>query len=91
MLEHCCDPLIRASDAGGVRGEGRRFLVWISLLTAGENGGGCSIEGNGLCAEGEFLFYLACVENDRTIAHWKLRCFPAVVLTKIIRGENMIS
>ena len=25
VLEHCCDPLIRESDAGGVRGEGRRF------------------------------------------------------------------
>ena len=24
-LEHCCDPLIRGSDAGGVRGEGRRL------------------------------------------------------------------
>ena len=34
VLEYCCDPLIRGSDAGGVRGEGRRFLVWISLLTA---------------------------------------------------------
>ena len=25
VLEHCCDPLIRGSDAGGVRGEVRRF------------------------------------------------------------------
>ena len=25
VLEHCCDPLVRGSDAGGVRGEGRRF------------------------------------------------------------------
>ena len=23
VLEHCCDPLIRGSDAGGVRGEER--------------------------------------------------------------------
>ena len=38
VLEHCCDPLIRGSDAGGVRGEGRRFSVWISLLTAGKHG-----------------------------------------------------
>ena len=30
--------------------------MWISLLTAGENGRGCSIEGNGIRAEGEFLF-----------------------------------
>ena len=89
MLEHCCDPLIPGSDTGGVRGEGRRFLVWIFLLTAGKHGGGCSIEGDGLRAEGEF--YLACVENDWRIACWKLRWFPAVVLTKIMRGEDMIS
>ena len=25
VLEHCCEPLIRGSDAGGVRGKGRRF------------------------------------------------------------------
>ena len=25
VLEQCCDPLIRGSDAGRVRGEGRRF------------------------------------------------------------------
>ena len=25
VLEHCCDTLIRGSDAGGVRGEGRQF------------------------------------------------------------------
>ena len=75
MLEHCCDSLIRRSDAGGVRGEGRRFLVWISLLTAGKYGGGCSMERDGLRAEGEFLFYLACVENDWRIACWKLRWF----------------
>ena len=55
LLEHCCDPLIRGNDAGGVRGWERRFSVWISLLTAGKHGGGCSIEGDGLRAEGEFL------------------------------------
>ena len=44
ILEHCCDPLIRGSDAGGVRGEERRFSVWISLFTAGKHGGGCSTE-----------------------------------------------
>ena len=32
-------------------------------------------------------FYLACVENDRGILCWKLRWFPALVLTKIMRGE----
>ena len=36
-------------------------------------------------------FFLAYVENDWRIACWKLRWFPAVVLTKIMRGENMIS
>ena len=56
MLEYCCDPLIRGNDAGGVRGEERRFSVWISLLTAGKPGGGCSMEGDGLRAEGESLF-----------------------------------
>ena len=55
VLEHCCDPLIRGNDAGGVRGEGKRFSVWISLLTAGKHGGGCSMEGDGLCTKGEFL------------------------------------
>ena len=39
----------------GVREEGRRFSVWIPLLTAGKHGGGCSMEGDGLRAEGEFL------------------------------------
>ena len=57
MLEHCCDPLIRGSDAGEVRGEERRFSVWISLLTAGENEGECSMGGDGLRAEGEFLVW----------------------------------
>ena len=54
VLEHCCDPLIRGNDAGGVRGEERRFSVWISLLTVGMHVGGCSMEGDGLRAEGEF-------------------------------------
>ena len=51
VLEQCCDPLIRGSDAGGVREEERRFSVWLSLLTAGKNGGECSTEGDGLRAE----------------------------------------
>ena len=82
VLEHCCDPLIRGNDAGGVREEGKRFSVWISLLTAKRHGGGCSMEGDGLRAEGEFLVYLACVENNWRTACWKLRWFPSVVLTK---------
>ena len=36
-------------------------------------------------------FYLACVKNDWRIACWKLRWFPAVVLMKIMKGENVIS
>ena len=52
MLEHCYDPLIRGNDAGGVRGEERRFSMWISLLTTGKNGDECSMEGDGLHAEG---------------------------------------
>ena len=55
VLEHCCDPLIRGNDAGGVRGEGKRFSVWVSLLIAVKYGGGYSMEGDGLRAEGEFL------------------------------------
>ena len=43
--------------------------MWTSLLTAGKNGDGCSMEGDGLRAEGDFLFYLACVEND-----WRIAC-----------------
>ena len=63
--------------------------MWISLLTAGKQGGGCSMEGDGLRAEGEFSFLFGlCRER---LENWKLRWFPAVVLTKIMRGENMIS
>ena len=36
-------------------------------------------------------FDLACVEYDWRIACLKLRWFPAVVLTKIMKGENMVS
>ena len=53
VLEHCCDPLIRGSGAGGVRGEERQLSVWLSLLTAGKNGFECSMEDDGLRAEGE--------------------------------------
>ena len=55
VLEHYCDPSIQENDAGGVRGEGKRLSVWISLLIAVKNGGGYSMEGDGLRAEGEFL------------------------------------
>ena len=33
-------------------------------------------------------FYLACVESDWRIACLKLRCFPAKMLMKVMRGEN---
>ena len=55
MLEHCCDPLIWGNDACGVPGEEKRFSVWIFLLTAGKNVGKCSMEGDGLRAEGETM------------------------------------
>ena len=55
MLKHLCDPLIRRNDSGGVQGEEILFSVWISLLTVGKHDGGCSMEGDGLRAEGEFL------------------------------------
>ena len=58
MLGHCCDPLIRGKDAGGMQGEGKPFSVWISLLIAGNHGGECSMEGDGLRAEGEFLAFV---------------------------------
>ena len=32
--------------------------MWIFLLTAGKHRGGCSLEGDGLRAEGDFLFLL---------------------------------
>ena len=38
-----------------MQGEGKRFSVWISLLIAGKHDGGYSMEGDGLCAEGEFF------------------------------------
>ena len=46
------------------------------------------MERDGLRAEGEFLllFGLMCVKNDWRIACWKLRWFPAVVLTKNHEG-----
>ena len=86
-LGHCCDPLIRGSDAGGVRGEGRRFLVWISLLTAESMGADVAWRVMGFVLRVSSCFYLAYVENDWRIACWKLRWFLAVVLTKIMRGR----
>ena len=58
MLKYCCDPLIRENNASEMRGEGKRFSVWISLLITGNHGGECSTEGDGLRAEGEFLAFI---------------------------------
>ena len=55
MLEHCCDPLIRGKDASGMQGEGKRFSMWIYR---GKAGGECSMEGDRLRAEGEFLAFI---------------------------------
>ena len=55
MLKYCCDPLIRENNASEMRGKGKRFAGWISLLIAIKYGGGYSMEGDGLRAEGEFL------------------------------------
>ena len=41
-----------------MRGEDKRFSVWISLLTAVKCGGERSMEGDGLRAEGEFLAFI---------------------------------
>ena len=79
VLEHCCDPFIQGDDAGGVRGEERRFSVWISFLTAGTHGGGCSMEG-GLRAEGEFLgLFGLCRERleNRVLETALVSCFSA--------------
>ena len=66
MLEHCCDSLIRGNDAGGVLGGEKRLSVWISLLTVVQHGGGCSMEGDGLRAEGAFLVFIGlCREQLR--------------------------
>ena len=58
----CVGALLRPFDPGKrcrrVRGEGKRFSVWISLLTAVKHGGECSMEGDGLRAEGEFLVFI---------------------------------
>ena len=91
VLEHCCDPSIRGNDAGGVRGEEKRFSVLISLLTAGKHAADAAWRVVGFVLRVSSWFYLACVENGWRIACWKLRWFPDVVLTKIMRGEIVIS
>ena len=56
----CVGALLRPFDPGKPwrqsSSRGRAISIWISLLTGGKHGGGCSMEGDGLRAEGEFLF-----------------------------------
>ena len=77
VLKYCCDPLIRGSDAGEVRGEGKRFSVSISFLTAGKHGGECSMEGDGLRAECEVLvlFGLCRGRLENRVLETALVCF----------------
>ena len=70
-LEHCCDSLIRGNYAGEVRGEQKRFKVWIFLLIAGKHGSECSMDGDGLRAEGEFLAFIWLV--SRTTGESRVR------------------
>ena len=65
--------------------------MWISLLTAGKHGGGCSMEGDGLRVEDEFLFLFGlCRERleNRVLETALVFCRRA---HEIMRGENMIS
>ena len=49
------------------------------------------MESDGLRAEGEFLFLFGLCRERLENRVMKLRWFPAVMLTKIMRGENTIS
>ena len=47
-----------------MQGEGKLFSVWISLLIAGNHGAACSMEGDGLRAEGKFfILFGSCQEQ----------------------------
>ena len=47
-----------------MQGERKLFSVWISLLIAGNHGATCSMEGDGLRAEGEFfVLFGSCQEQ----------------------------
>ena len=65
--------------------------MWISFLNAGKYEGGCSMEGDELSAEGEFLFLFSLCRERLENRVLETALIPAVVLTKIMRGENMIS
>ena len=65
--------------------------MWISLLIAGKHGGGCSMKGDGLRAEGEFLFLFSlCREwlENRVLETALVSCRSAY---ENHEGENMIS
>ena len=57
-------------------------------MTAGEHGGGCSTEGDGLGAEGEFLVLFDFCREQLENRVLELRWFPSVVLTRTMRGEG---
>ena len=61
MLEHCCDPSIRGNDAGGVRGEEKRFSVWISLLIRVKEASGMQGEGGRFSV---WIFLLIAEKHD---------------------------
>ena len=91
----CIGALLRPFDPGKrCRRSTRRGKAVLGVdlpFGRGKEWGGCSMEGDALCAEGEFLVLFGLCQVDWRIACWKLRWFPAVVLTKITKGENMIS
>ena len=49
------------------------------------------MEGDGLSAEGEFLFLFGLCRERLENRVLETALIPVVVLTKIMRGENMIS
>ena len=66
--------------------------MWIPLLTVRKNGGGCSLDGDGLRAEGEFLVLFGlCRERleNRVLETALVSCCSAHEHHE--GGENMIS
>ena len=57
--------------------------MWISLLIVGKHGGECSIEGDGLRAEGEFLVFIWLV--SRTTGESRVE--TALVSTLVVSGS----
>ena len=55
-----------------MQGEKKRFSVWISFLIAGKHGGECSMEDDGLRAEGEFwasIWLVSITTGDSRVRH----------------------